>query len=261
MKKKVLKLMAALVAFLLISAVLSFTTSFVGNPISKMLANRDVQAYVSEKYADLDLEIESAIYNFKYGQYMSHVYSEESQDTHFSIFWEKGEIVSDDYEDRVLSGLNTHERLNQAYREVVEPLIIDHLPYEFDMVIASLNKYGQFDFSDLPLDVEFDLYNDSLDAHLTVYLYTDEMSWDYLARVAIEIDDLIQQNQLHINRYDIILEPTSAKEGKGGDMLGIYDFPQTLLKSENLAQVMKDHHVKWEQEMNQLKDEEANLME
>ena len=66
-KRTILKVFAALIAFVLIGGLIFFTNAFVGNPISAMIANRAIEKYVGKYYPYLDLEVEKAIYNFKTG--------------------------------------------------------------------------------------------------------------------------------------------------------------------------------------------------
>lgn len=246
MKSKVLKIGSGIIGFLLIGIILFVTNSFVGNPISKALANKSVKQYVEENYNQLNLQVDKPIYNFKFGNYTSKVKSKDSGDTYFSIYCGlDGKVVMDNYKENVLSGWNTFLRMDEEFRKFVEPLIQSKLPYDFDMVIAGLDKPEE-EPGMLSLDMEFDIYNLPLEAYITIYIYTEDMSWDKVAKTTLELEELIEKNNLNVGKYTVVLNPITAKSEKKGESLGIYDFPKELLKSENLPKVMEEHFNKWE---------------
>lgn len=82
MKKKVLKITALLIAVVLITGLGIFANSLVGNPVSKMLAERTAETYLAEEYGDTDFYIENIGFNFKDGNYYVHVKSPSSIDTY-----------------------------------------------------------------------------------------------------------------------------------------------------------------------------------
>lgn len=247
-KKTVLIIIVSLIACFMIGFLIFFANSFFGNPISKALATHSIKEYVKEEYPHHNLEVNSAVYNFKMGDYIATAKSKDSVDTYFMVHcsWD-GTVLDDEYKEMVLSGWNTFHRFEQEYQKSVEDLVASNLPYDFDMIIPGLNKSDQPSVK-VPLDAEFDIYNVPYKKYLTVYMYTDELSWDKLAQTTLEVDRLMQENQLSVNEYTIVLEPLSAKEEKKREMMGIYDFPQELLSSENLADVMEKRQAQWENE-------------
>lgn len=248
MKKKIAIILGGVFVCLLIGFLLFFVNSFMGNPISKALATHSIKEYIKDEYPHLNLEVNSAVYNFKMGDYNATAKSKDSVDTYFMVHcsWD-GTVLDDEYEEMVLSGWNTFRRFEQEYQKTVENLVESNLPYDFNMIIAGLNKSDQPSVK-VPLDAEFDIYNVPYKKYLTVYMYTDELSWDKIAQTMLEVDDLMQENQLSVNEYTIVLESLSAKEEKKGEMMGVYDFPQELLSSENLADVMEKRQAQWESE-------------
>ena len=67
MKKKVLKIIALVVAMALIVGVCIFANSLVGNPISKWVANNTAEKHLEEKYGEKDFVIERVNFSFKDG--------------------------------------------------------------------------------------------------------------------------------------------------------------------------------------------------
>ena len=69
MKKKPLKMIALILAFVLIAGIGWFANGLVGNPISKFLAENAAEKYMAEKYAGTDYYIETLAFNFKFSNY------------------------------------------------------------------------------------------------------------------------------------------------------------------------------------------------
>lgn len=85
---------------------------------------------------------------------------------------------------------NTWVRFEEEFSQAVVPIIEKGLPYEFDMVLATLNK-SDSDITSLTLDMEFDLYNIPLETSAIIYPYTEDFTWDNVAKIATELDALM----------------------------------------------------------------------
>lgn len=253
--RRVLKVSAAVLAFALIVLVLWMADSLVGNPVSRALAQHSIEKYVEETYPELNLTVDRACYSFKFGEYLAIARSPASPDTFFAVHWRDGRVAWDDYESCVLNRGNTYSRLWQAYRDAVEPLVETGLPWDFDMVLAELDGSGNFDRALLSLDMEADPRRLPLDTEVTVYRYSDEVSWEAVAESALELDAFLGENGFFPNFYSVILEPEARKEDRTLETLGVYDFPRELLAAENLPRVMEEHFIQWDQnwEKNQQK--------
>lgn len=247
MKKMILRILAAASAFALIAFVFSIANAFVGNPISKAIATNKIKKYVNEQYSDMELQLSKATYNFKDTNYYIRANSKDSKDTHFMLYYNKGN-VSDSYESDVLSGWNTYMRLEEEFSKTVEPLIETKMPYKYEMLIATLDKDETITSDILPLDMEFDVHNIPLNANITLYIYYGDATWENVANVTLELDQLMQNNNIKISKYSVILRPETIDEAKEkrGESVGIYDFPRELLAQEDLASFMKDYFEEWE---------------
>ena len=245
--RRILKILAAVLAFALIILILAAADSLVGNPISRAMAQHSIEKYVEETYPDLELTVDRARYNFKFGEYFAIASSPTSQDTFFAVHWRSGKVAWDDYESNVLQRSNTYFRLCRAYRDAVEPLIEEGLPWDFDMVLADLDSSGELDPQLLPLDMEADPYHLPLDTEISIYRYVGEVSWEAVAETALELDAFLRENGFEPDIYSVVLEPGARKEDRTLDTLGVYDFPRELLASEDLPRVMEEHFIQWEQ--------------
>lgn len=120
--KKYFKIGAIVLAFAIIAFVLSFGNSLAGNPVSKHLANKNAKVYIEENYADHDLIIDDAFYDFKrVSSYVISAKSETIEDLNFSVYYDMfGNLIRDNYDDVVIGGQNTMYRLNMEYRSECE---------------------------------------------------------------------------------------------------------------------------------------------
>ena len=122
MKKRTLKIIAAVTAFVILGGLGWFANAMVGNPVSKMLAARAAEKHLEETYAGTDYYIERISFNFKDGNYHAFIKSPTSMDTEFSLsITMLGELQLDTYED-VADGFNTARRLEQEYRKLADTI-------------------------------------------------------------------------------------------------------------------------------------------
>ena len=142
MKKRILKIAAFVFAIALIVGVCVFANALVGNPISKAMATNTAEKHLEENFADKDFEIERVTFSFKDGYYHAFIYSPSSIDSDFTILVDMwGKLRYDTYEDRVLSGGNTADRISRDYRAVVDK-VLDSQAFPYNEHIG----YGDFDF-------------------------------------------------------------------------------------------------------------------
>lgn len=76
MKKRTKKILALILAFVLIAGLGVFSNALVGNPLLKWLATRTTEKILDEKYADKDFYIERVTYSFKDGGYHAFIASD-----------------------------------------------------------------------------------------------------------------------------------------------------------------------------------------
>ena len=245
----VLRVVSGLIGFVLILGIGSLANAFMGNPVSAYLAHNSAQQYVNEKYKDLNLEVGKASFNFKFDHYSVQVKSSSSQDTHFSIEVDSfGHVENDNYRGAVLSRANTYNRLNEVYEKYAEPYIKENMPYEFDMVIAQLNEKNDSLVEKLEIDAVYKPTEMPMKGQITIYLYSDDLSWGNVAKVTLELDALMEKANLEVGEYTVVLEPLVEKTENKGQSFGIYDFPKEKLKSPELAKDMEDFFNNWNQE-------------
>ncbi len=239
---KTIRILAGIGAVALIVFLLVITMALTGNPISKILATRTADKYIAEKYSDLKVHREETYYNFKDGNYGVKYTDRKSKDIHFTIGTDYlGRLSYDGYEKDVLSKWNTRLRLENEYSNYVEKIIRDNLDFNYDMVLPSTFGEEEKDkqISKLKIDMIFDLENIPFEQEITLYIYEENRTWERLAEVILEVNELMEEKNLDISKYTIVLGEPRGNESKVRESLGVYDFPKELLDSSNLPKVLE----------------------
>ena len=229
MKKRILKITALVFAIVLIFGVCIFANGLVGNPISKAVATNTAEKHLEETYADKDFEIERVFYSFKDGYYHAFIYSPSSIDSDFTILIDMwGKMRYDTYEDRVLSGGNTADRISRDYRATVDK-VLDSQAFPYNEHIG----YGDFKFyprehlkehtvpeyalitEDLTLDAFYDV-NELGAKHgmLTIYIEDNTVTVERLSKILLDIKTIFDNAGVKFYMIDCVLEYPKLEDGK-----------------------------------------------
>ncbi|MGL5692688.1 MAG: hypothetical protein ACRCXA_01330 [Peptostreptococcaceae bacterium] len=218
--KKSVKILSGVTAFLLMIGILYFANGLMGNPISKMMANKAAKEYINEHYKNLDLEVEDAYYSFKTGGYYVSVKCTSSKDTHFSISVSPfGRVENDSYSD-VLDKYNTYNRINLAYENKVRKFFDSkNLQYKSDIIFGEIKYkedldyagYGNVDYGvvikDLELDKEYDIYKLGKEAgHIVFYAQDEDISVKKASEILLDIKNMLDENNISFYAIDFTLE-------------------------------------------------------
>lgn len=231
MKKKTLKIIAGIVAALILIGLAWFANALVGNPISKLLAQNTAEEYLSETYPGTDYYIDRISYNFKDGNYHAFIKSPSSIDTEFSLYITMlGKLRLDTYDD-VLSGFNTARRLEQEYRELADTLFSNPaFPYVCHIDYGTLEIYpgellGNPDYEDVPsyalnqdelvLDKLYDTRELGRQAgHLVVYIDDNTVTPEAAADMMLDIKARFDDAGIPFAAMDFILQYPKPAEGR-----------------------------------------------
>lgn len=276
--KKGLKLLSAILAFVIIGGLLLITNSLVGNPISKHLANKSAEKYIAENYSELNLEVGKAGYNFKYGTYNVFVKSKVSQDTQFSLYIsQNGKVERDDYKETVLSGWNTYTRVEDAYRLMVDKVLgHDKFPFESDVDYGTIQlaekqegatksgeRYG-ISISELELDKNYDIKELGRNSgQVVLYVQNEEVSIKKASEMLLTIKAIFDETDVPFHSINFILEKPRNKEGtanKDDIRVNVNNFLYNDIYEENLEERIEKEHKDLEKYYNE-KDAEKETME
>ena len=172
--KKITKIVAIIIAFLLIAGLLFVTNAFVGNPISKYLVDKNSDLYIEKQYDDLNL-VKEIRYDFKSTRYYVSLKSETIDDLHFTLYYSlTGQLERDLYENNITNGWNVLTRLDEAYRNETDIIFEQlksialfknsehlytsaHLYSKENIAEQFGNKNGGIDATSLELDKNYDI--------------------------------------------------------------------------------------------------------
>lgn len=255
MKKKILKTVAVIITIALVVGVCIFANAFVGNPISKHIATNTAEKHLEEKYSDRDFEIEKVVYNFKDGYYHAFIKSPSSIDSHFTLLIDMwGNFGTDNYENNVLTGWNTANRLGNEYRDKVDAILDSQsFPYVEDI------GYGDIEFipteyandssvpdyaiiiEDLKLDGKYDINElGSKAGKLTIYLDDETVSYERLAEVILDVKKIFDDANVNFYALDFVLEYPKDDDGtKKEGRVEVRDFLYANIYEEDMVERVK----------------------
>lgn len=235
MKKKILKVIALIVAIALIVGIAWLANSLNGNPISKMLAKKAANVYLEEHFPDTDYYIEDLGFSFKFVGYYAHIRSASSMDTQFSLEIDMfGHVFFDTYES-VTGGFVTARRLEQEYRELTDQIFENPaFPYHSDIQYGTLEIYPQEAFDDplatdvpdyalvqedLILDKIYDIRELGAQAgHLTVYVDSETISLELAAEMMLAIRAEFDKANIPFRAINFVLQHPLPEEGPRDDV-------------------------------------------
>lgn len=256
------------VLLLLLLVVGWIVNGFFGNPFSKMLVKHSVNNYLAENYADRDFEIDEVLYNFKTGEYDAKIISPSSIDTHFIIAVPFYKVKNDSYEDAVLSGWNTSQRIENEYRQLVDevfarkdfPLVseIDFGTIEFKAANDTLE--GEADYGivmgDLELDKQYDIKEIAKQAgHIIYYAQDETLTFERASELLLILTEELEQADIPFYAIDFSLEPPKEEEQEQIENdEGIYtsNFLYEDINQKDLAKRLENAH-------NELMDSYQNI--
>ena len=226
--KRILKIIALAVAALLLVGVCILANGFFGNPVSKALATHTAKKYLAENYAHTDFRIESVSFNFKDTDYHACVFSPSSIDSSFTLcldMW--GKLRYDTYEDRVLSGWNTADRISREYRAAVDG-VLNSPAFSYDENIgfgdfefyprAHLEQYSVPEYALITEDLTFDGTFDvsalgAKHGKLTIYIDTDAITYENLSEILLDIKRIFDEAEVGFYVIDLVLEYPKPEDG------------------------------------------------
>lgn len=213
------RILAAIMALTLICAVAALGNLIFGNPAASDRAETAALAYLQGKFPDRDYYVEELSYDSKVGRYKAKIKSSGSMDTYFTIdIRPDGTIRYDTYEGDVLTGQNTAHRIEEEYRNLVEPVLqklnlnyrayiscdpgFEWIPYNGDPGQPQYLLNGE----ELVLDRKYDLTALSArSGRLSITVEHDEVSPETAAKILLDSKALMQESGLAFHSINLRL--------------------------------------------------------
>lgn len=252
MKTKTKKILAFLAGVVLLVFLLVFASSFLGNPVSWLLARHSAKKRLAEVYSGTDYQLTSVNYNFKEGGYNAQIESPSSMDTYFYFAidgW--GRVQYDSYEYQVLERENTISRLQDQYREMADEVLeASDIPYKLwvaygDLctgVDESMEEYHlpAMDTRDLELDGQYDVRElASKYGKLVVGIEDDEITEERAAELILDIKDRMDKAGVPFYWMDFSLQYFRPEEGGGPmkpEQIDMHVVPYDEIRQEDILQ-------------------------
>ena len=273
--KKFFKIVAIVLAIILIAFAVLLVNAFLGNPISKALAQNTAQKYFQQTYSNTDYELGNVTYSFKDGFYYAPISSPSSIDTCFSLAIDSfGRLQHDYFADYVTTGRNTISRLETDYRQAVEAVFqSESFPYDAHIAFGKLvyvfeadrEAYDVADYAiivdELPLDVVCDVNELGTQAgKLTVYIWDDTVSAVRLAEILLDIRASFDGAGIGFRTVNCVLEyPREENTLYEGDRFEVMDFAYSDIHEEGLVERVEESNTaagKYYQEQDAQKNQE-----
>ena len=278
MKKKVLKVLALILAIVLIIGIGLFANALVGNPVSKFLATKSANEYIKTTYSDKDFQIEEVTYDFKTGGYYARVTSPTSIDSHFSLSFNwLGKLVLDCYDDDVTTGWNTAMRLEDDYRNAVKaiteskdfsekyflaygeiPCVLSDYPIDEEKPEYALQR------KDLVLDKVYDIREVGANhGKLVLWAQDDEVTIERLSELLLDVKNKFDKSGVTFKAVEFILEPTK-EEGQplmSDEQIKIRNFYYSDIYEDGLVERVKKANqetIEYDREQEKIKEEEIS---
>ncbi len=221
---KILKIIAAVIAFAMIAGLVLFAVALLGNPITYGIVKSKAQKYVAENYAAEGYVLTDVSYSFKFGDYLAHVEKPGSEDCRFTLFYgTTGKFYRDDYESYVKNGSNVRTRLNMRYRELCDTVLESAaFPYSSDISFGDLifegdgqdfyqTKFG-LSGSILKPDAVYDIPELGRQAgRITVDVDSEDVSPEKAAEVLLNIKKVMEQGGAPFYAINLKLEAPDGR--------------------------------------------------
>lgn len=257
MTKKFWKRLSVIVAIAMIIALAVFANAFVGNPISKNLAQNTAEKILKTEYKNKDYKIDDVVYSFKDGYYHARISSPTSIDSHFFLSINMfGQLKYDNYAS-ITDGYNTADRLNEDYRKLTDPIIEKlRLKYKGDIGYGRLEirpresiRYensSEIDY-DIPKyviaqeDLELDKLYDIRElgkrvGYITFYVDTDKITAENAANILLDIKKEFEDAGAPFKAIDLTLRSSKIEtNNKNQEQIDILEFNSDDIYEEGLV--------------------------
>lgn len=235
--------------FILVIAIVAFIV------FSIMQDNKEQKAliedYFETHYGDTDYVIEKIFNNFPISGYVAKISSPSSPDTYFEIRYAFKDRIEDTYEEDVLSGKNTFERVQDMYNQLVNEAIAKN---NVDINYSSI--WGRYYSSrdnpdelflnpeDLRLDKKYNVDDlGTKHGEIEIYAHDEEIQYETVERMMLQVKEVLDNEGIpFVNMSVTLKEPTDEEDNLiGHDKLVFYGVPYEEIEKESLLQYLKDN--------------------
>lgn len=214
-KKKILKIISFFMAFVLFSGMCFLTNAVAGNPISRLIAEKNIKEYVETNFPGEGYEVTDIKYNYVVNPgYQASVKVPGSLDRHFSVLTDmSGNVKKDSPENDMWLRENTADRIKSTYKDVVEA-VFDNPAFKYPL--ASCFATIEFDYhenermfsysvlySELEPDMLFDINDFGARAgHICIEIDGNNLTAEYAAEIMLHAKSLLDESGIEFYVMD-----------------------------------------------------------
>lgn len=210
--------------------VLAAVNAIFGNPVSKALAERGADKVIAEKYGDLDLSREKAVYNFKLPEYVVHLQDKNSVDSAFELCFDSfGRLQRDTYDFRIDNTMMRFDDVIRKYGRGLEKAY--DFPYE--IILTYWDKVDPTEY--LTVDQPVDIKHLPFKLQAQIRGASDEITARAAMTVLQRAQGIMDGEGLNVTAYTIDLTSEKSVNEKGEvqkpkDAFFAMDIPQTVVR-------------------------------
>lgn len=222
-----------------LAIILFFAVAFFGNPISRILANKAASDYLKTHYTELELEKESAFYNFKDAKYVVRLQDKNSPDSQFELSFDSlGRLKYDSYGDRELNTFRRYvDFLNNLSDEITNENGFDFKlrlsPSDEKYYRYNLHVDQVFDENDLPSPV---------DAHFESY--AESPSLEYIMGNLKKVQAALSKKNIPVESFSGLIIPLADKEDEDkaktwANAISVFGVPENVIVDGDMKALKK----------------------
>lgn len=223
----------------LVAIILFFMVAFFGNPISRVLENKAANDYLKTHYTELELEKESAFYNFKDAKYVVRLQDKNSTDSSFELIFDSlGHLKYDSYGDRTINTFRRYvEFLNNLSDEIANENGFDFdfrlSPSGEKYYLSYLNLDQVFDANDLPSTVVANFKS-----------YAESPSLEDIMDNLKKVQAVLAKRKIPVESFSGLIIPLADKAEKGKsetwrNALRVFDVPENVIVDGDMKALKK----------------------
>lgn len=222
-----------------LAIILFFAVAFFGNPISRVLANKAANDYLKTHYTELELEKESAFYNFKDAKYVVRLQDKNSTDSSFELIFDSlGHLKYDSYGDRTINTFRRYvEFLNNLSDEIANENGFD---FDFRLSPSSEEYYRSY----LNLDQVFDA--DDLPSTVVANFksYAESPSLEDIMDNLKKVQAVLSKRKIPIESFSGLIIPLADKEDEDkaetwANAINVFGVPENVIVDGDMKALKK----------------------
>ncbi|MBQ2926976.1 MAG: zf-HC2 domain-containing protein [Oscillospiraceae bacterium] len=255
------KRMAALVlALAFVVGLCAIGNALMGNPVSRMLAEKAAENYLAGKFPEGGYELKNVWFDAKRSHYGIVVQKRGSQDIRFTVdidMW--GRFHHDTYED-VLTGWNTAHRLAAEYEALADP-VLSRMNLTYRQVSASCDlEFEHRQWQDDPYAFQYFLNGKALvpdgkydmavlgalAGKVSIRVEDAEVSAEKAAEILLEVRRVMDEAGIPFRSIDMMLEypkPQNTVEQRKKEKIRIEGLLYEEIIKEGLIEAIRETNV------------------